>query len=65
MADSKSKTKENPYLSHLPPSERVGIKADGSDGPTKEPLYGFLPRKVNGDQVRKAMVSFMVGFRGL
>ncbi|KAH7919672.1 P-loop containing nucleoside triphosphate hydrolase protein [Leucogyrophana mollusca] len=50
--------KENPYLAHLPPSER-GVSSgarNGSANPAaKEPLYGFMPRKVNGNQVRKAL----------
>ncbi|KDR75659.1 hypothetical protein GALMADRAFT_121825 [Galerina marginata CBS 339.88] len=50
MANSTSK--ENPYLAHLHPSARVGISSNPS---AKEPLYGFIPRKVKGDQVRAAM----------
>uniref|UniRef100_A0A8H8CGF1 RNA helicase n=1 Tax=Psilocybe cubensis TaxID=181762 RepID=A0A8H8CGF1_PSICU len=50
---SESKPRDNPYLAHLPPSQRgVGT---GSKEITKDPLFGFLPRKVKGDQVRKAM----------
>lgn len=51
---SESKPRDNPYLAHLPPSQRGA--GTGSNATTKEPLYGFLPRKVNGEQVRKAMV---------
>ncbi|KAE9399667.1 P-loop containing nucleoside triphosphate hydrolase protein [Gymnopus androsaceus JB14] len=40
---------DNPYLAHLPPSQR------GAGLSSSEPLFGFLPRKVNGEQVRKAM----------
>ena len=47
--------KDNPYLAHL----YNGKKGAGSPTPSpsiKEPLYGFLPRKVKGEQVRKALV---------
>ncbi|KAF5378123.1 hypothetical protein D9615_007544 [Tricholomella constricta] len=46
--------RDNPYLAHLPPSQR-GAGPSGSNPAAKEPLYGFIPRKVNGEQVRKAM----------
>ncbi|KAG5730309.1 Pre-mRNA-splicing factor ATP-dependent RNA helicase PRP16 [Termitomyces sp. T112] len=46
--------RDNPYLAHLPPSER-GASASGSNPASKEPLFGFMPRKVKGEQVRKAM----------
>jgi pre-mRNA-splicing factor ATP-dependent RNA helicase DHX15/PRP43 len=56
--------KENPYLAHLPPSERgVSVSKAGtsnSDPSSKEPLYGFMPRKVKGVQVRKALVRATV-----
>lgn len=47
--------KENPYLAHLPASQRY----TGSTMPpvVREPLYGFLPRRVKGEQVRKVLVS--------
>ena len=45
-------SKENPYLAHLPPGER----SKTSTPSTKEPLLGFLARKVNGDQVRRVLV---------
>ncbi|PPQ81540.1 hypothetical protein CVT25_013425, partial [Psilocybe cyanescens] len=64
MADSRgsSKPRDNPYLAHLPPSQRgVGT---GSNLTEKEPLYGFLPRKVNGAQVRKAMALIFLGQDG-
>ncbi|KAL5512431.1 PRP43 [Sanghuangporus baumii] len=53
MAKALNGTKENPYLAHLPPDQR----RTGSSTPAtvKEPLFGFLPRKVKGDQVRRAM----------
>ena len=48
--------RDNPYLVHLPPSQRgTGVPVDPT---AKEPLYGFLPRKVTGPQVLKAMVCF-------
>lgn len=56
-----STPKENPYLAHLHPSQRGQAHSpspSSSNGAaaSKEPLYGFLPRKVTGAQVRKAMV---------
>lgn len=48
-----STPRDNPYLAHLPPSQRG---ATVSNPAVKEPLYGFMPRKVKGDQVLKAMV---------
>lgn len=48
--------KENPYLAHLPPSERftsgdgVSSSSSGSDA-----LSGFLPRNVTAAQVMKAL----------
>ncbi|KAH7886626.1 P-loop containing nucleoside triphosphate hydrolase protein [Phlebopus sp. FC_14] len=49
--------KENPYLSHLPPSERgvISPAQNGSLPAEKEPLFGFLPRRVTADQVRQAL----------
>ena len=49
---------DNPYLAHLPPSRR-GAAPVSSNPSIKEPLFGFLPRKVKGDQVRKAMVLYL------
>ncbi|KAJ7740706.1 P-loop containing nucleoside triphosphate hydrolase protein [Mycena maculata] len=49
--------KDNPYLAHRHPTQR-GAGPSGSNSSAlgvKEPLYGFLPRKVGGEQVRKAM----------
>ncbi|KAJ6596796.1 P-loop containing nucleoside triphosphate hydrolase protein [Mycena vulgaris] len=49
--------RDNPYLAHHHPTQR-GAGPSGSNSTAvgvKEPLYGFLPRKVNGDQVRKAL----------
>ncbi|KIJ94146.1 hypothetical protein K443DRAFT_125337 [Laccaria amethystina LaAM-08-1] len=48
-----SDPKDNPYLAH----HYNGRKGAGPSTPSpsmKEPLYGFLPRKVTGEQVRKA-----------
>ncbi|KAL1742972.1 P-loop containing nucleoside triphosphate hydrolase protein [Schizophyllum fasciatum] len=43
---------DNPYLAHRHPSER-GV---GSSTPAgKEPLFGFVPRLVKGEQVRSAL----------
>ena len=57
MAKAMNGTKENPYLAHLPPDQR---RIGSSTPPTvKEPLFGFLPRRVKGDQVRRAMVSIV------
>ncbi|KAG6811256.1 DEAH-box ATP-dependent RNA helicase prp43 [Tricholoma furcatifolium] len=46
--------RDNPYLAHFPPSQR-GAGPSGSNPSDKEPLYGFVPRKVKGEQARKAM----------
>ncbi|KAF8073478.1 P-loop containing nucleoside triphosphate hydrolase protein [Lyophyllum atratum] len=46
--------RDNPYLAHLPAHQR-GAGPSGSNLGSNEPLFGFIPRKVNGDQVRKAM----------
>ncbi|KAG5640971.1 DEAH-box ATP-dependent RNA helicase prp43 [Asterophora parasitica] len=51
--------RDNPYLAHLPPSQR-GAGPSGSNPASKEPLYGFIPRKVKGEQVRKAMVGLII-----
>ncbi|KAF9242809.1 P-loop containing nucleoside triphosphate hydrolase protein [Melanogaster broomeanus] len=50
--------KENPYLAHLPPGQRGNSSSAPKSTPKgaeNEPLFGFLPRKVNGNQVRKAL----------
>ncbi|KAF8803325.1 P-loop containing nucleoside triphosphate hydrolase protein [Phlegmacium glaucopus] len=49
-----AKPVDNPYLAHLAPSRR-GVGTSASDPTTKEPLHGFVPRKVTGQQVLKAM----------
>ncbi|KAF9003094.1 P-loop containing nucleoside triphosphate hydrolase protein [Cyathus striatus] len=49
-----STPRDNPYLAHLPPSQR-GVGSVSSNPSDKEPLYGFLPRKVTGAQVLKAL----------
>ncbi|KAF5378953.1 hypothetical protein D9757_008739 [Collybiopsis confluens] len=46
---------DNPYLAHLKPSQRGAPVAASSTNSDREPLFGFLPRKVKGEQVRKAM----------
>ncbi|KZP24231.1 P-loop containing nucleoside triphosphate hydrolase protein [Athelia psychrophila] len=48
---------DNPYLQHKQPNQRgAGPSTSKSGaGPEKEPLYGFLPRKVGHVQVTKAM----------
>jgi hypothetical protein len=47
----------NPYLAHL--SQR-GASPATSNPPTKEPLFGFIRRKVKGKQVRDAMVCIPI-----
>lgn len=56
MAKSTNGAKENPYLAHLAPSQRY----TGTSTPPniKEPLFGFLPRRVTGEQVKRALVGF-------
>ncbi|KAJ6455675.1 hypothetical protein C8R45DRAFT_1035335 [Mycena sanguinolenta] len=48
---------DNPYLAHRHPTQRGAGPSGSNAAPVgvKEPLYGFLPRKVTGEQVRKAM----------
>ncbi|KAJ3730587.1 P-loop containing nucleoside triphosphate hydrolase protein [Lentinula raphanica] len=46
---------DNPYLAHLPPSQRGIAPSSSASASEKEPLFGFLSRKVKGAQVRKAM----------
>ena len=50
--------RDNPYLAHLRPSQRGAGKP--SDPTARDPLYGFVPRKVTGLQVLKAMVMFLI-----
>ena len=48
--------KDNPYLAHHYKG-RKGAAPEPTPNPSiKEPLYGFWPRKVIGEQVRKALV---------
>jgi hypothetical protein len=54
-----STPRDNPYLAHLQPSQR-GAGPVTSNPPAKEPLFGFLPRKVKGEQVRNAMVCISI-----
>ena len=46
---------------HMPPKQSVA--ASMADPSAKEPLFGFLPRKVKAKQVQKALVSFLFQFR--
>ncbi|SJL06819.1 related to PRP43-involved in spliceosome disassembly [Armillaria ostoyae] len=46
---------DNPYLAHLPPSQRGASSSKAKMDTSKEPLFGFLPRKVTGKQARKAL----------
>ncbi|KIM37497.1 hypothetical protein M413DRAFT_448548 [Hebeloma cylindrosporum] len=50
---SDSKPRDNPYLAHLPPSQR-GAGSQAQVG-QKEPLYGWIPRMVKAADVRKAL----------
>ncbi|EGN91668.1 hypothetical protein SERLA73DRAFT_80222 [Serpula lacrymans var. lacrymans S7.3] len=48
--------KENSYLAHSIPNERRhNMPPTNGSASAKEPLLGFLPRKVTGPQVRKAL----------
>ncbi|TFK51412.1 P-loop containing nucleoside triphosphate hydrolase protein [Heliocybe sulcata] len=49
---------DNPYLAHYnsKPGRRDGYPSSPAPG-AKNPLFGFLPRKVSADQVRKALES--------
>jgi len=57
-----SASRDNPYLQHLPPDQRgAGHVGNGPVGAAaKEPLYGFLQRKVTSEQVSKAMVRILL-----
>ncbi|KAK0243089.1 P-loop containing nucleoside triphosphate hydrolase protein [Armillaria nabsnona] len=46
---------DNPYLAYLPPSQRGASSSKTKHDTSKEPLFGFLPRKVTGKQARKAL----------
>jgi hypothetical protein len=56
MAMSSSTPRDNPYLAHLPPAMRGTSSPASSSAKAKEPLYGFIPRKVKAPQVLAAMV---------
>ncbi|KAG9316237.1 P-loop containing nucleoside triphosphate hydrolase protein [Chiua virens] len=56
-----SEQKENPYLAHLPPIQR-GMGSGVPKGAENEPLFGFLPRKVSANQIRKALEHEMNPF---
>jgi len=45
---------ENPYLAHLSNKKKGGISKDGVSSAV-HPLHGWAPRKVTGEQARKAM----------
>ena len=45
----------------MPPKQPSA--ASMADPSAKEPLFGFLPRKVKAKQVQKALVSFLFQFR--
>ena len=51
---------DNSYLRHLHPHQRGATPSAGSSSTAaaaaKEPLFGFMPRKVTAAQVAKAMV---------
>ncbi len=51
---------DNPYLAYLPPSQRGASSSKTKHDTSKEPLFGFLPRKVTGKQARKALVRFII-----
>ncbi|KAF9050822.1 P-loop containing nucleoside triphosphate hydrolase protein [Hymenopellis radicata] len=49
---------DNPYLAHLPPSQRGRSSKSSKKGGNvveREPFFGFVPRRVTGDQARKAL----------
>ncbi|KAK0230461.1 P-loop containing nucleoside triphosphate hydrolase protein [Armillaria fumosa] len=46
---------DNPYLAHLPPSQRGAGTSKAKMNTSKEPLFGFLPREVTGNQARMAL----------
>ncbi|KAG1722881.1 P-loop containing nucleoside triphosphate hydrolase protein [Suillus paluster] len=52
-----STAKENPYLAHRRPtkSHATSNSLNGASASSREPLFGFVPRMVNADQVRQAL----------
>ena len=51
--------RDNPYLAHHYNRRKGAAPEPPVPAPSpsmNEPLYGFLPRKVTGEQVRKALV---------
>ncbi|KAJ7219180.1 P-loop containing nucleoside triphosphate hydrolase protein [Mycena pura] len=50
---SRTPPEDNPYLAHHRKGNASGANAAAVGA--KEPLFGFVPRHVNGEQVRKAM----------
>ena len=57
--------KDNPYLAHRYPSGKSKSAANAVSiaAGIKEPLFGFMPRKVTGPQVRKALVRSSMCYR--
>ncbi|KAF9220670.1 P-loop containing nucleoside triphosphate hydrolase protein [Gyrodon lividus] len=47
--------KKNPYLARLPPDQSSLAPNGSPSGAENEPLFGFLPRKITANQVRKAL----------
>ena len=48
---------DNPYLAHHYPTRKdAGSGSAMGVAAAKEPLFGFVPRRVKGEQVRQAMV---------
>lgn len=52
---AKPEPKENPYLAHLAPSERLANSASADASTSSDALSGFLPRKVTAQQVLNAL----------
>ena len=51
-----SESKDNPYLAPHPAQRVAFPPSSTAAAAAKEPLFGFLARKVKGPQVRTAMV---------
>ncbi|KAF7966241.1 hypothetical protein HWV62_39435 [Athelia sp. TMB] len=56
-AVSAAQNGDNPYLQHLEPKHRGAAPSSSKSfaGSDKEPLFGFMPRKVTAKQATKAM----------
>ena len=61
-AVSAAQNGDNPYLQHLEPKQRGAAPSSSKSvaGSDKEPLFGFMPRKVTAKQATKAMVCLTV-----